>query len=68
LISQMQDWGKIIASFSPLTYFTDLVSYCTQETSYYSIPVDFIALIGFTLLFLTAAIKIHKKTLPKRLS
>ena len=67
-VSQMQDWGKIIASFSPLTYFTDLVSYCTQETSYYSIPVDFIALIGFTLLFLTAAIKIHKKTLPKRLS
>lgn len=67
-VSQMQDWGKIIASFSPLTYFTDLVSYCTQETSYYSIPVDFIALIGFTLLFLTAAIKIHEKTLPERLS
>ena len=67
-IEQMQDWGKIIASFSPLTYFTDLVSYCIQRTSYYSIPVDFAVLICFTLLFLTAAIKIHEKTLPERLS
>jgi ABC-2 type transport system permease protein len=67
-ISEMQDWGRIIASFSPLTYFTDLVNYSTQETSYYSVFVDFAALIVFTLLFLIVAIKIHEKTLPERLS
>jgi ABC-2 type transport system permease protein len=63
----IQGWGRIIASVSPLTYFTDLVNYCTQGTSYYSVFVDFIALIGFTSLFLIVAIKIHEKTLPERL-
>jgi len=66
-IWETHDWGRIVASFSPLTYFTDLVSYCTQGNSYYSVFVDFVALIGFTLLFLIAAIKIHEKTLPERL-
>jgi len=63
----IQGWGRIVASVSPLTYFTDLVNYCTQGNSYYSVFVDFIALIGFTLLFLIVAIKIHEKTLPERL-
>lgn len=67
-IWKMQDWLRIIASFSPLTYFTDLVNYCTEGTSYYSIFGDFMALIGFTSLFLIAAIKIHERTLPERLS
>jgi len=63
----IRGWGRVIASISPLTYFTDLVNYCTQGTSHYSVFVDFIALIGFTLLFLIVAIKIHEKTLPERL-
>jgi len=63
----IQGWGRIVASVSPLTYFTDLVNYCTQGNSYYSVFVDFIALIGFTSLFLIVAIKIHEKTLPERL-
>jgi ABC-2 type transport system permease protein len=66
-IWEIQDWGRIIASFSPLTYFTDLVNYCTQEVSYYSVFVDFVALLGFTMLFLVVSIKIHEKTLPDRL-
>ena len=66
-IWEMQDWMRIIASFSPLTYFTDLVNYCTQGISYYSVFVDFIALLGFTMLFLVVSIKIHEKTLPDRL-
>jgi len=61
-------WGRIIASVSPLTYFTDLVNYCTQGNCYYSVFGDFAALIGFTLLFLVVAIKIHQKTIPERLS
>lgn len=67
-IWEMQDWGRVVASISPLTYFTDLVNYCTHKSSYYSVFVDFAALIGFTLLFLIAAIKIHERTLPERLS
>ncbi len=67
-ILEMPDWGRIIASFSPLTYFTDLVNYCTHGSSYYSVFVDFAALVGFTLLFLIVAIKIHERTLPERLS
>ena len=66
-ILEMQGWLRIIASFSPLTYFTDLVNYCTQDTNYYSIFVDFVALASFSLLFLILAIQIHKKTLPERL-
>ena len=66
-ISEMQDWMRIVASFSPLTYFTDLVNYCVQGVTYYSAPVDCLALIGFILLFLVVAIKVHEKTMPKRL-
>lgn len=68
-ISEMQEWGQIAASLSPLTYFTDLVNFSTtQGVSYYSPLVDFIALTGFTALFLVSAIKIHEKTLSKRLA
>jgi len=67
-IREMQDWGGVVASISPLTYFTDLVNYCTHGSSYYSVFVDFAALLGFTSLFLIAAIKIHERTLPERLS
>ena len=67
-IWDLQDWGRIIASFSPLTYFTDLVNYATQGISYYSVLVDFVALVGFAVLFLVLAIKIHQKSLPKRLA
>lgn len=64
---EMHSLARIVASFSPLTYFTDLVNYCTHGVSYYSVFVDFAALVGFALLFLTVAIKIHEKTLPQRL-
>ena len=67
-IWDLQDWGRIIASFSPLTYFTDLVNYVTQGISYYSVLVDFVALGGFAVLFLVLAIKIHQNSLPKRLA
>jgi ABC-2 type transport system permease protein len=66
-IWELKDWGRIVASFSPLTYFTDLVGYSTQGISYYSVFVDFVVLTGFTVLFLALAIQIHKKTLAERL-
>ena len=68
-IGEMQEWGRIAASFSPLTYFTDLVNYSTTNgISYYSPVVDFTVLAGFTALFLVSAIKIHERTLSKRLA
>jgi ABC-2 type transport system permease protein len=68
-IAKMQEWGRIVASFSPLTYFTDLVNYSTgQGISYFSPIIDFIVLAGFTAVFLVAAIKIHGRTLSRRLA
>ena len=66
-ISEMQGWMRIVASFSPLTYFTDLANYCVQGVTYYSVLVDCLALTGFILLFLVVAIKVHERTMPQRL-
>jgi ABC-2 type transport system permease protein len=59
--------GKIISAISPLTYFTDLARYSVKGTSYYPIAVDILALITFTVAFLFVAIKIHERTILKRL-
>jgi len=66
-IWKMHDWMRIAASFSPLTYFTDLVNYCVHGASYYSVSVDCVALVGFTLFFLVVAIKVHERTMSRRL-
>jgi len=66
-IWEMQDWMRIIASLSPLTYFTDLVNYSVQGVSYYPVVVNCLALIGFTMFFLVVAIKVHERTMPRRL-
>jgi len=66
-IEELPLWGQAIASISPLTYFTDLARYSIQGTSYYSIAIDILALIAFTAAFLFIAIKIHERTILKRL-
>jgi ABC-2 type transport system permease protein len=60
-------WGKIIASISPLTYFTDIVRFSIQQDNYYSIGTDFLALFIFVLLFYVLSIKLHKIGMPKRI-
>jgi ABC-2 type transport system permease protein len=67
-IEQLPQWGRIIASFSPLTYFTDLARHFILDVGYYPLILDFTMIEVFTLIFLVAAIKIHEKTLPKRIS
>jgi ABC-2 type transport system permease protein len=67
-IEQMPFWGRIIASFSPLTYFTDLARHLTLNAGYYPLILDFSMVAIFTLIFLVAAVKLHEKTLTKRLS
>jgi ABC-2 type transport system permease protein len=64
----MPFWGRIIASFSPLTYFTDLSRYLILNSGYYPLTLDFSMVAIFTLIFLVAAVKLHEKTLTKRIS
>ena len=66
-LGELPVWGKTIASISPLTYFTDLLRYSIQGTSYYPLAADILALIVFTVAFLFVAIKIHEHTILKRL-
>ncbi|MGZ7096663.1 MAG: ABC transporter permease [Methanobacterium sp.] len=66
-LGNMPFWGKVVASFSPLTYFADLTRYSIGATNYYSILFDFTALIIFTVLFFVLAVQLHKRTITKRL-
>jgi ABC-2 type transport system permease protein len=67
-IEEMPFWGRIIASFSPLTYFTDVARHLILNGGYYNLILDFSMVAIFTLIFLVAAVKLHEKTLTKRLS
>ena len=67
-IEQLPEWGRIVASASPLTYFTDLARYSISGTSFYSVPVDLAVLTVFTLLFLVGSVKLHERFLPQRFS
>lgn len=66
-IDEMPAWGKPISSISPLTYFTDIARYSIQGNNYYPIALDFTVLVAFTIIFLVTAIKIHERTMQKRL-
>jgi ABC-2 type transport system permease protein len=66
-IEELPDWGKTISSISPLTYFTDLARYSVQGNSYYPVELDVIVLSAFAILFLVTAVKIHERTMQKRL-
>jgi ABC-2 type transport system permease protein len=66
-IGELPPWGVAISSFSPLTYFTDLARHSIQGTGYYPVALDLAALLAFSAVFLMAGIKLHERTLPKRL-
>lgn len=66
-IEELPAWGRTISSISPLTYFTDLARHSMQGPSYYPIELDLILLVAFAVVFLVASIKIHERTLQKRL-
>ena len=67
-IEQMPTWGRILAFISPLTYFTDISRHLILNAGYFPIALDISVIAIFTLLFSITAIKIHEKTLPKRIS
>lgn len=66
-IEELPAWGKTLSSISPLTYFTDLARNSMQGRSFYPVELDLVVLLIFTIVFLVAAIKIHERTMPKRL-
>ena len=67
-IEKLPPWARIIASLSPLTYYTDLTRQLILNKGYYPPIINYTALIIFTITFLITAIKIHEKTLMKRIS
>ena len=66
-LNELPSWGKTIALLSPLTYFTDLARYCIGETSLYSVPLNLLILLAFTIAFAVVSLKLHQMTLPRRL-
>lgn len=67
-VEQLPQWGMAIASISPLTYFTDLTRQLFLNKGFYPLALDFLAVAAFAVAFIFAAVKLHEKTLAKRLS
>jgi ABC-2 type transport system permease protein len=67
-VEQLPQWGIAITSISPLTYFTDIVRQLFLNRGFYSLALDFLVLIAFTAAFAFTAIKLHERTIVKRLS
>jgi len=66
-LDELPAWGRTIAYISPLTYFTDLARNLMQGQGHLPLVVDLLALIGFTAIFLIVAMKLHRRTMPKRI-
>ncbi len=66
-LEELPVWGKAVSSISPLTYFTDLARHSIQGNGYHPIELDLAILVAFAIVFLVIAIKIHGRTIQKRL-
>ena len=66
-LNELPVWGQAIAYISPLTYFTDIARNCIQGQGHLPMALDFAVLIAFTAVFLVIAMKMHKRTMPKRI-
>ena len=66
-LDELPAWGQGIAYISPLTYFTDIARYSIQGKSHLPVALDLLALLTFTLLFVMVVIKMHQRTMPRRI-
>jgi len=66
-LGQLPLWARIISRISPLTYFTDIARHSFQNQGYLPMYVDFLALIAFTIAFVMIAMRLHLKTMPRRI-
>jgi len=65
-LSKLPEYGKILSYLSPLTYFVDSLRWAIGSGGYFSIWLDFVMLLFFTLLFLFGGIAVHKRVLERR--
>ena len=66
-LSEMPAFARSITYISPLTYFTDLTRYATGGENYFPVAADLLAIVGFTVVAWVVAVKLHNRTLPKRI-
>jgi ABC-2 type transport system permease protein len=66
-LDELPAWGKAVAYISPLTYFTDIARYSIQGEGYLPVAVDLLVLLAFTAIFLVVAMKLHQRTMPRRI-
>jgi len=66
-LEQMPSWGLVLAVFSPLSYFTDLVRYAFTDTHFFPVWTDIAVLAVFTLVFTVVTMYLHKRTMPRRM-
>jgi ABC-2 type transport system permease protein len=66
-LSELPAWAQGIAYISPLTYFTDIARHSIQGQGHLPVAVDLVALLAFTALFLVVAMKLHQRTMPRRI-
>ncbi|MFA4877063.1 MAG: ABC transporter permease [Methanoregula sp.] len=66
-LEQMPAWGLVLAVFSPLSYFTDLVRYSFTGDHFFPVWIDIAALAVFTIVFTVGTMYLHKRTMPKRM-
>jgi ABC-2 type transport system permease protein len=66
-LNELPAWGQAVAYISPLTYFTDIARYSIQGRGHLPIAVDLLVLLAFTALFLVVALKLHQRTMPRRI-
>jgi len=66
-LSEMPAFARSITFISPLTYFTDLARYSMGGGNYFPVGIDFMVLAAFTVAAWIIAVKLHNRTLPKRI-
>jgi ABC-2 type transport system permease protein len=66
-LDELPAWAQAISYISPLTYFTDIARYCIQDRGHLPVGVDLVALFAFSAFFLALAMRLHRKTMPRRI-
>jgi ABC-2 type transport system permease protein len=66
-LGELPGWGQAIAYISPLTYFTDIARNSIQGQGHLPVGIDLLALLAFTAFFLLVAMKLHQRTMPRRI-
>ena len=66
-LDQLSGWGRAISYISPLTYFTDIARHSVQNKGYLPVGLDLAIMTAFTVLFLVLAMKLHQRTMTRRI-